>query len=154
MEQFRERLWPALWWYPIIALIVPATLLVFEPISLIAGVVTATALVTGSLVLLIGSAPTIRVADGALQAGKARIPVALIGDMRAAAGEDARAERGPLLDARAWLLLRGDVGPVVRLEITDPEDPTPYWVVSTRRPEELIAAISVARESAEPSEGR
>ncbi|MGY6497124.1 MAG: DUF3093 domain-containing protein [Microcella sp.] len=152
MEQFRERLWPALWWYPIIVLIVPATLLVFEPISLIAGILTATALVVGSLALLIGSAPTIRVADGRLEAGKARIPVAMIGDMRAASGEEARAERGPLLDARAWLLLRGDVGPVVRLEITDPEDPTPYWVVSTRRPDALIEAIAGARRKTMPSE--
>jgi hypothetical protein len=154
MEQFRERLWPALWWYPIIVLIVPATLLVFEPISLTAGILTASALVVGSLVLLIGSAPTIRVADGVLQAGKARIPLALIGEMRAALGEEARAERGPLLDARAWLMLRGDVGPVVRLEITDPEDPTPYWVVSTRRPDELIAAITTARDSAPAPENR
>lgn len=146
MEQFRERLWPALWWYPIIALIVPATLLVFEPINLIAGILTAGALVVGSLVMLIGSAPTIRVADGVLRAGKARIPVALIGEMEAASGDEARAERGPRLDARAWLMLRGDVGPVVRLHITDPEDPTPYWLVSTRRPEALITAIATARD--------
>jgi hypothetical protein len=33
------------------------------------------------------------------------------------------------------------VGPVVRIEVLDPDDPTPYWVVSTRHPERLIAAL-------------
>jgi len=33
------------------------------------------------------------------------------------------------------------VAAAVRLEILDPDDPTPYWVVSTRRPDRLIAAI-------------
>jgi hypothetical protein len=154
MEQFRERLWPALWWYPIIALIVPATLLIFEPINLAAGMITAGALVAGSLALLIGSAPTVRVVDGILIAGRARIPVALIGDTLSATGDDARAERGPRLDARAWLMLRGDVDPVVRLEIIDQEDPTPYWVLSTRRPDDLIAAIEAAKAAALPTDGQ
>lgn len=145
MELFRERLWPAVWWYPVVFLLVPATLLIFAPINLVAGVLTAAALVGGSLVLLVGSAPTIRVADGMLAAGKARIPVALLGDARAAEGEEARAERGPRLDARAWLMIRGDVGPVVRIELEDPDDPTPYWLVSTRRPAELIAALEASR---------
>ncbi|RZS54291.1 DUF3093 family protein [Microcella putealis] len=147
MELFRERLWPALWWYPIVLLIVPATLLIFAAIDLLAGVVTAAVLVAGALGLLIGSAPTIRIADGTLTAGRARIPVELTGDARGASGEEARAERGVRLDARAWLLLRGDVGPVVRVEITDPDDPTPYWLVSTRRPDELVAALSAAKAS-------
>ncbi|HET8957709.1 MAG TPA: DUF3093 family protein, partial [Microcella sp.] len=30
---------------------------------------------------------------------------------------------------------------------TDPDDPTPYWLISTRRPDELIAAITTARSS-------
>ncbi|HET8958519.1 MAG TPA: DUF3093 domain-containing protein [Microcella sp.] len=147
MELFRERLWPALWWYPIVLLIVPATLLTFAAIDLIAGAVTAGVLVAGALTLLIGSAPTIRVADGVLQAGRARIPVDLVGAARSATGEEARAERGVRLDARAWLMLRGDVDPVVRLDVTDPDDPTPYWLISTRRPDELIAAITTARSS-------
>jgi hypothetical protein len=33
------------------------------------------------------------------------------------------------------------VGPAVRIEVVDPDDPTPYWVISTRRPEDLIAAL-------------
>jgi hypothetical protein len=31
---------------------------------------------------------------------------------------------------------------VVRIEITDPSDSTPYWLTSTRRPDELVAALT------------
>jgi hypothetical protein len=49
------------------------------------------------------------------------------------------------LDARAWLLIRGWITPVVKVDLTDPTDPTPYWIVSTRRPAEVVAAIAKAR---------
>ena len=42
-------------------------------------------------------------------------------------------------DARAYLLLRPYLKRAVRVEITDPADPTPYWLVSTRHPDELAA---------------
>ena len=33
-----------------------------------------------------------------------------------------------------------------QVALEDPEDPTPYWIVSTRRPDDLVAALGgVAR---------
>jgi hypothetical protein len=49
------------------------------------------------------------------------------------------------LDARAWLCIRGWIDPVVRVQVTDPSDPAPYWVVSTRNPDQLVAALQAAR---------
>lgn len=145
MPSYRERVRPAVWWYPIIALIIPAALLILAPVSIIAGALTAATLVAGCLVLLWTSAPVIEVGDGELRAGRARIPLDLIGEVLVARGTDARHERGPGLDARAWLLLRGDVDPVVRVTILDPDDPAPYWLISTREPEALAQAIDGAR---------
>jgi hypothetical protein len=145
MLSYRERLWPAAWMYIVILLIVPATLLVFTPISIVAGIITAVVLVTGSVVLLLAAAPVIEIVDGSLAAGRARIPLELVGDVVAARGADARHERGPGLDARAHLVLRGWVDPVLRVSILDPDDPAPYWLLSTRRPEELASAIDAAR---------
>ena len=145
MPSYRERVRPAVWWYPIIALIIPAALLILAPVSIVAGALTAAGLVAGCLVLLLTSAPVIEVADGELRAGRARIPLTLVGEVLVARGTDARHERGPGLDARAWLLLRGDVDPVVRVTILDPDDPAPYWLVSTREPEALARAIDGAR---------
>ena len=34
---------------------------------------------------------------------------------------------------------------LVRVAVVDESDPTPAWVISTRRPEALVAAISAAR---------
>jgi hypothetical protein len=31
------------------------------------------------------------------------------------------------------------------VDITDPSDPTPYWLFSTRKPEELVAALRAGR---------
>ncbi|MDX2025238.1 DUF3093 family protein, partial [Microcella sp.] len=52
--------------------------------------------------------------------------------------------RGQRLDARAFLVLRPDIPAVLRVAVTDPDDPTPYWLLSTRRPEELAAAIAAS----------
>ena len=91
------------------------------------------------------ASPRIVVGSEELQAGPARIPVALLGPAEAFTGEQARQERGPRLDARAFLVVRGWVDPVVRIPLRDAADPTPYWLVSTRRPEELVRALARAR---------
>lgn len=145
MSSYRERLWPAAWMYIVILLIVPATLLVFTPISIVAGIITAIVLVIGSVVLLLAAAPVIEIDADSLIAGRARIPLELVGEAAVFRGVEARHERGPGLDARAHLVLRGWVDPVLRVAILDPDDPAPYWLLSTRRPEELAAAIEAAR---------
>lgn len=56
--------------------------------------------------------------------------------------EEARLVKGPKLSPAAILLLRGDIGPVVKIEIADPQDPTPYLLLSSRRARELVRALS------------
>jgi hypothetical protein len=145
MSSYRERLWPAPWMYIVIALIIPATMLVFTPISIVAGVVTALVLVAGSVGVLLWLSPVITVDAHRLTAGRASIPVTFLGETLIASGTDARHERGPGLDARAHLVLRGWIDPVLRIHITDPDDPAPYWLVSTRRPLALATAITESR---------
>jgi hypothetical protein len=142
MTIYRERLWASAWLYLATALVIPASLLVFWPINLIAGLVVAIVLYLGCVGLLVLASPTITVTDAELQAGRARLPLRFVGDVVPFREPEATLERGRRLDARAWLLIRGWVGPVVRVELTDPGDPTPYWLVSTRRPEELAAALA------------
>jgi len=142
---YRERLWPAPWLFIGTALVIPASMLVFLPINRAVGVVVAVVLYLGVVGLLLLGSPVIAVEGSELRAGRARIPVSLTGRLEAFTGTDATLERGQRLDARAWLLIRGWVGPVAKISIIDGADPTPYWLVSTRRPEELIAAIAGAR---------
>ncbi|MGB3910439.1 MAG: DUF3093 domain-containing protein [Pseudolysinimonas sp.] len=141
-DSFRERLWPTWWVFLSTALVIPASLLVFLPISPAAGVVVAIALYAAIVVALLVTTPVIEVTDGMLRVGRARIERTFVGTVSAHTGADAVAERGTRLDARAWLALRGWISGVVRIEIADDADPTPYWLVSTRRPAELAAALT------------
>ena len=138
---FHERLRPAIWVYLATALVIPASLLVFLPISPTAGIAVAIGLYLAVLVVLVVTTPTVEVVDGELRAGRARIPLGFVARAAGFRGAEATAERGTRLNARAWLLLRGWIDPVVRIELDDPDDPTPYWLVSTRRPDELVAAL-------------
>lgn len=139
---YREKLWPAPWLFISTALVIPASLLVFLPINPLAGVVVATVLYLGCVALLILGAPVVEVTSSELVAGKARLPITVIGEVSAHRGDEARQERGPRLDARAWLLIRGWVDPVLRVQLLDDNDPVPYWLLSTRRPETVIAALA------------
>ena len=88
----------------------------------------------------------ITVADGALSVGTARVPVALLAGVTILDEAGMRHARGPGLDARAFLALRPGVVTGARIELADPGDPTPYWLVSTRHPQELAYAVLDARD--------
>ncbi|MBH0129122.1 DUF3093 domain-containing protein [Salinibacterium sp. NK8237] len=145
MTYYRERLWPTAWLYISTALIIPASILVFLPINIFVGYITAAVLYIGIVLFLLWSAPTISVDDKELRAGSARLPIAIIGEVTSYNGDEATLERGQRLDARAWLMIRGWVSPVVKLEVLDESDPTPYWLLSSRTPELLAGAIAQSR---------
>lgn len=105
---------------------------------------TATAAFTVSVVLLFmtyGSAK-VRIEQGVLHAGRAQIPVALLADPVPLDREQTRLLAGRDANAHAYLLLRPYLKRAVRVTVTDPMDPAPYWMISTRHPEELAAAIA------------
>ncbi len=143
MTLYRERLVPSLWIYLATALVIPASLLVFAPINIFAGIICAAVLFGGSVVLLVGMAPVIEVTETTFIAGKASIPRTLLGAPETFTGSAATVQRGPKLDTRAWLCMRGWVDPVVKIPLEDPNDPTPYWLVSTRNPKGLSAALAL-----------
>jgi len=145
---YRERLWPAPWLFISTALVIPASLLVFLPINTTAGIVVAIVLYLGCVGLLVLAGPVIEVTDTEFRAGKATLPLSIAGTVTAHKGEDARVERGTGLDARTWLLIRGWISPLVKIEILDERDSAPYWVVSTRHPDAVVAAINAAKQRA------
>ena len=91
------------------------------------------------------SAAPVRVEDGDLVAGPARIPVSLLGPVEVLDPAGAREVRGPASDPAAFHLIRGWVPAGIRAAVRDPADPTPYWFVASRRPAELAAAVEAAR---------
>src|SRR5690606_31325454 len=145
MTYYRERLWPSVWIYLATALVVPASILVFMPINQLVGILTGVAMYLGIVGLLIATAPLILVTEHQLVAGRASLPLSLVGETVAFEGDEATLERGQRLDARAWLLIRGWIAPVVKVTVTDETDPAPYWLVSSRDPESLISAVTAAK---------
>jgi hypothetical protein len=141
MEIYREELRPSAWMYFAAMFMIPTTILVCAPMSIWLGIVLAAVIYSGIALAMYFSAPAIVLTPTHLQVGKARIERRFIAASSAFSGSYAVAARGVDLDARAWMMFRGWINPVVRVDLNDPSDPTPYWIFSTRRPEELVRVL-------------
>ena len=139
---YREKLWPNAWVWIIAAGISGAGILVFAPISTAAGFTAAAVLFAIIAVLLVLSTPSIVVTQDTLTVGRATIERRFLGAVEQFHGNEATAERGTRLNGLAYLCIRGWIDPVVKIQITDPADRTPYWLASTRHPGKLAAALS------------
>lgn len=145
---YEERLTaPRSWWVvSVLAGVSMAMIMLpFGTLPLLGGLVGGTA-VAAVVVSSYGSV-RIRVVGGLLVAGDAKIPVSALGETEILDESDARAWRTHKADARAFMLLRGYIPTAVRVEVTDPEDPTPYLYLSTRHPQRLAAALAAVRAS-------
>jgi hypothetical protein len=121
--------------------------------EVVAWSVTAVALALMVAAFLSYGSPRVEVAEGHLRAGRARIPLSYVGEVTALDAAAMRRRAGVEADARAYLLLRPYLKRGVHVEVTDPADPTPYWLVSCRRPERVVAAVAAAR-AGEPGHDR
>jgi hypothetical protein len=106
-----------------------------------AGTLTTVVVVGGVLLLLVRATGRVAVTGGELRAGRATLPQWARGRIVELDAEAARRLRGVDADPRAYLYLRGWVPTAVRVDLVDPDDPAPYWYVSTRRPADLAAAL-------------
>jgi hypothetical protein len=146
---YDERLGvPLRWWVQGVMLVATLWLaLVVALPGLAAWVCTAIALALLTALLLSYGGPRVSVADGWFRAGKARIEAVHLGAVSALDPEETRRVAGPEADVRAYLLLRPYLRRAVKVEITDPADPAPYWLVCTRHPEELARAVRALTDS-------
>ena len=96
------------------------------------------------VVALGGTSPGGAVAAGELRAGRAHVPASLLGQVTTLDADAMRVQLGPRLDARAYVCLRAWARTGVHVVLEDPQDPTPYWLVSTRHPQRLADAVRAA----------
>lgn len=139
---YEEKLWPSPWIWLIAAGFSAATIVMFAPISLGIAYGVAAVVAVMIFVLLILSTPRIEVTATRLTVGRATIEREYLGSAEWFTGDDATHQRGPGLHGLAYLCIRGWISPVVRIEVLDPEDRTPYWLTSSRRPEALVEALT------------
>ncbi|MER6460981.1 DUF3093 domain-containing protein [Streptomyces sp. NPDC001288] len=144
---YEERLTaPRSWWFLsfLIGVSCALVLLPFGTLPTLGGLVGGTA--AAAVVASSYGSPRIRVVGDSLIAGEAKIPVSALGASEILDPEEARAWRTYKADVRAFLLLRAYIPRALRVEVTDPADPTPYLYLSTREPEALAAAIEAAKQ--------
>jgi hypothetical protein len=142
--RYRERLSvPLRWWVQatmFLATVWLAFIVALEPWLAWSASGAMLAFVYG-MFLWIGGA-TIEVADGVLYAGHARIALRHVGTPEPLDEEHTRRVLGVEADARAYLLTRPYIKRAVKVPIVDPADPCPYWLLSTRHPRQLAAALA------------
>lgn len=140
---FDERLRTPWWWYPA-ALAVGAVLAaeffladhglkVWIPYVIVLPI-------TVAIVWWLGRM-RVQVASDELRVRDAHVPLDLIESVVALDARTLRRLVGRDGDPQAFVAIRPWVGPGVQVILDDPDDPTPYWVVSSRRPTELVAAL-------------
>ena len=131
-------------------------------------------LVGGLAVMLLNwGRPAVEVGGGELRAGPGRLQLAAVGEVSALDEAQTRSLRGPRADPAAFLVIRPYLRRAVyvavarpggesrrghrrlrlrgfrpRVELVNPVVDSPYWLVSTRHPAELAAAIERARHAA------
>jgi hypothetical protein len=87
----------------------------------------------------------IAVCDGELRVDDARLPVRYIAGVTVLGPEEKRLLLGPATHPYAFVVQRPWIRGAVQVHLDDPADPTPYWVVSSRRPAALAEALLTAR---------
>ncbi|WP_341924939.1 DUF3093 domain-containing protein [Nocardioides psychrotolerans] len=140
---YSERLGvPLRWWVQGTMLVASLWLaLVVAVPGLLSWVITAAAMLLLSAALISFGSAQIAVRDGVLRAGRASIDARHLGVAVALDAEATRRTAGRDADVRAFLLLRPYLKRSVKIALHDPADPTPYWLLSTRHPERLVAAL-------------
>lgn len=140
---YRERLTvPATWWvigmFFALAFVTAVGFYAGPMVAVIAGGGTAAGV--GLALLWYGRMMVAADADG-LHAGEALLAWPYAGPVIVHDRVGTRLRLGTGADHAAWLLVRAFVPGSVEVAVDDPDDPHPYWLISSRDPEKLAAAI-------------
>ncbi|MDO5676683.1 MAG: DUF3093 domain-containing protein [Propionibacteriaceae bacterium] len=141
---YSERLHIPAWWIVLGLLFVASigvAVIAYLELWLAITVIVLT-LIAVALGLLAYSRTQLRVDSAAFTAGRYRLEHAYIGEVTPLEGEAARLALGPEADHRAFLFTRPYIPGLVRIDVEDDADPHSAWMVSTRRPAELAAALA------------
>lgn len=83
----------------------------------------------------------LEISGGELRVRGAHIPLREVSGVVALDARTLRLVVGREGDPAGFVSIRPWIGPGVQLWLDDPDDPTPYWVVSTRHPHEVVEIV-------------
>jgi hypothetical protein len=141
-DLYTERVLPTVYFY-IASITLPLSLfLVALPFSEVVSISLALASIPLVLVLSWLGSPLIALDQQTLSIGQASIETKYLGKADVVNSQEAFLERGVKLDSRAFTKFQIGVKQLVKIEIQDKQDPTPYWLIATRNPEVLAGLIN------------
>ena len=143
--RFQERVLPSFGFFLMLLLLPLAISLVFLPINAAIGFLIAVSAYFVAILMALINSPLIALDSSGLHVSKVSIPANLIRGAKVIEPKEVFAERGTRLDARAYTRFQIGVSSLIRIEIADAKDPTPYWLISTRKAEELAVALNANR---------
>ena len=145
---YQERLWPSIGQW-VFAFIMTSSLGIAYgraygvDLGFVVGV-SATLIVAVGLVV---NTPLIQIDELNFRVGRARLPLQYVGKIQKLDDQESRRARSTDANPNAHFQLRGGIQNTVIVEVTDPQDPHPYWQVSTRKPDQLIDALNQAKKN-------
>jgi hypothetical protein len=147
MREYRERLRaPVSWWLVVTGCVLLCGTTLWAGLSLLAAAMIYVGLEAACALALLGwGAATIEVTEHDLKAGAQRLPLASIAEVSALDAAATKVLRGPRADPAAYMLLRPYLKASVYVEVAGRPVGRPYWLIATRRPAELAAAIDRAK---------
>ncbi len=144
--KFDERVYPSFWSVAPAFLLTPSIALVAMPfITPLGSFLIGFGVTLGALGALVLNSPRVAVVEAEsglkLIVGKASVSARHLGTITLIPAEASRAELGVHLSALAYLRLQAGVKTLVRVEIRDKQDQTPYWIFSCRNGAALRVAL-------------
>jgi hypothetical protein len=143
---FQERLWPSVGQW-VFAFIMTSSLGIAygrayaADLGIVVGIAATIVVVIG----LVVNTPLIQIDELNFRVGRARLPLQYVGKIQKLDEEQSRRARSTDANSNAHFQLRGGIKNTLIVEVTDAEDPHPYWQVSSRNPDALIAALNAAK---------
>jgi Protein of unknown function (DUF3093) len=136
--QFREVIRPPLWLLAFIYFMFLSLVIAFwAALGNQSALLSFIALTVLLIFIAVKSKSEILVADGQLMAGGAHIDLKYLGEVKSLNRDEMRLLRTRDADPAAFLAIKFWISTGAKITLNDQRDPTPYWLVSCRKMEEL-----------------
>ena len=134
--------WPIWLTLLIICLDLAILLAIWASLGNQATLVTAIILTASTIYFYYVTSLTLELTTERLKAGRANIEVKYLGKIEVLSKEEMLFHRGAGINPQAYLAMRFWIKRGLKIEIADPRDPTPFWLISSKNPERFLERLT------------
>ncbi len=122
-------------------LLMPITFLVLVPLNPAIGLIMGGFFWVSAVLAMWVFSPSVILKNRQFSAGRATLGIDFVESVEVFRGPEARHQKGAGAHGLTWFCIRPWIDPIVKINLNDPRDPTPCWIVSSRNPEQLSLKI-------------